>query len=91
MTFINGELTAQDSLEVSTIGPVDPLPYSPEQFTAYMSLDQVISAAGIETYIEIPVEDDFIQDGVLYYANSLSFGLKDDQLIYIEGIALTSE
>ncbi len=91
LTFINGELTAEDPLEVGEVGTIDPLPYYPEQFSAYMSLAEVISAAAIDTYIEIPVEDDFIQGGVLYYANSLSFGLKDDQLVYLEALALTSE
>lgn len=91
LTFINGELTAEDPLEVGEIGTIDPLPYYPEQFSAYMSLAEVISAAAIDTYIEIPIEDDFIQGGVLYYANSLSFGLKDDQLVYLEALALTSE
>jgi hypothetical protein len=91
LTFINGELTAEDPLKISEIGPIDPLPYSPDQFKAYMSLDEAISVTGIDTYIEIPVEDEFIEDGVLYFANSLSFGLKDDQLMYIEAIALTNQ
>ena len=91
LTFINGELTAEDPIEVGVMGAIEPLPYFPEQFKAYMSLDEVISAAGIDTYVEIPIEDEFIQGGVLYFANSLSFGLKDDQLVYLEAIALTSE
>jgi hypothetical protein len=91
LTFINGDLIAEDPIDISLSGPIDPLPYFPEQFGAYMSLYEVISAAAIDSYVEIPVEDDFIADGVLYYANSLSFGLKDDQLIYIESIALTGE
>ena len=78
-------------MEVTEIGTIDPLPYFPEQFGAYMSLDEVISAAAIDTYAEIPVEDEFIQGGVLYFANSLSFGLKDDQLVYLEAIALTAQ
>jgi hypothetical protein len=91
LTFINGDLSAEDPIEISQIGVIDPLPYFPEQFAAYMSLDEVISAAAIDSYVEIPLEDEFIQDGVLYYANSLSFGLKDGQLVYIEALALTGE
>ena len=91
LTYINGVLEGKDPIEIGDISTVAPLPYFPEQFAAYMSLEEVISAAGIDTYVEIPLENEFMQEGVLYYANSLSFGLKDDQLIYIEAIALTNE
>ena len=87
--FINGELIAEDPIEVSDIGQLDPLPYYPEQFSAFMSLDEVIAAAGIDTYVEIPLEKDFLEGGVSYFANSLTFGLKNNQLLYIEALALT--
>ena len=91
LTFINGELTAEDSIEVENLGALDPLPYYPEQFCAFMSLEEVIAAAGIETYVEIPLDKEYLEGGVSYFANSLTFGLKDNELIYIEALALTSE
>ncbi len=72
-------------------GTLYPLPYYPEQFSAFMSLDEVIAAAGIETYVEIPLEKEYLKDGVVYYAQSLTFGLKDNELLYIEALALTTE
>jgi hypothetical protein len=91
LTFINGELVAEDPIEVSDLGTLDPLPYYPEQFSAFMSLEEVIAAAGINTYVEIPLEKEFLKDGVVYYAQSLTFGLKDNELLYIEALALTTE
>ena len=91
LTFINGELTAEDPIDVDKIGTLDPLPYYPEQFSAFMSLEEVITAAGIDTYIEIPLEKEFLRDGVVYYAQSLTFGLKNNELLYIEALALTTE
>jgi len=89
LTFINGDLSAEDPLEIDDPGSLDPLPYFPEQFSAFMSLDEVIAAAGIDSYVEIPLEKEFIEDGVVYYAYSLTFGLKDNELLYIEALALS--
>jgi hypothetical protein len=91
LTFINGELIAEDPLEVDDPGLLAPLPYTPEQFSAFMSLDDVIAAAGIESYIEVPLDKELMDEGILYYADSLSFGLQDNQLVYIEALALTEE
>jgi hypothetical protein len=91
LTFINGELTAEDPIEVPDLGTLDPLPYYPEQFGAFMSLDDVIAAAGIDSYVEIPLEKEFLEGGVSYFAPALTFGLKDDQLLYIEALALGND
>ena len=92
LTFINGELEAEEPLEIEEeFGSPDPLLYYPEQFSAFMSLEEVIAAAGIDTYVEIPLEKDFLEGGVVYYANSLTFGLKDNELVYIEALATISE
>ncbi len=91
LTFINGDLIAEDPLEIDDVGSLDPLPYYPEQFSAFMSLEEVISAAGIDTYVEIPLEKEFLEGGVSYFANSLTFGLKNDELLYIEALALSTE
>ena len=89
LTFFNGDLSAEDPLEIDDPGSLDPLPYFPEQFSAFMSLDEVIAAAGIDNYVEIPLEKEFIEDGVVYYAYSLTFGLKDNELMYVEALALS--
>jgi len=89
LTFLNGELIAEDQLEIT--GPVDlaSLPYYPEQFIAFMDLDQVLSAGGIASYIQIPLEELYMEEGVMYFAEGLSFGLKDNELVYIESFAIS--
>lgn len=90
LTFINGELIAEDPIEYTANDQLDPLPYYPEQFSAYMSLEEVIAASGIDSYVEIPLEKEYLEGGVSYFAPALTFGLKDGQLIYIEALALST-
>ena len=91
LTFINGELIAEDAIDIDDIGSLDPLPYYPEQFNAFMSLDQIIAATGIDTYVEIPLDKEFLDGGVSYFANGLTFGLKNDELLYIEALAISTQ
>ncbi len=90
-TFINGVQEAEDPLEVELVGDLQPIPYQPEQFVAYMSLDEVIASAGLETYLVIPLEKELVEGGEVYYADELTFGLKDDELLYVEALALEIE
>lgn len=91
ITFINGELKGTDALDLEEIGPLASLPYYPEQFEAYMSLDAVLAAAGLKTYVEIPMEKAFLEGGDLYYGDSMTFGLVDGELRYLEALALIEE
>lgn len=81
--FINGESEGEQPLEA---GDVEPLPtaYKPEQFQAYMSLDEVVTAAQLQSYLAAPLEKSLLTGGEIYYAGGLAFGLKDGQLLYIE-------
>ncbi len=90
LTFINGDLIAEDPIESPDVGPLDPLPYYPEQFAAFMSLEEVVAAGGLDSYVSIPLEKEFLKGGVSYFAPSLTFGLKNNELIYIEALALSS-
>ncbi|MFO7944309.1 MAG: hypothetical protein R6U51_08445 [Anaerolineales bacterium] len=90
-TFINGELTGEDELDISEIGQLAPMPYDPEQFGAYMSLDEVLAEARLGTSLEIPLEKEFLKNGDLYYGESLTFGLVDGELRYLEALALIEE
>jgi len=88
-TFINGELVGEDSIELEGSPGLDLLPYTPDQFWSYMNLEQVLAAAGLDTYVEIPLEKEFLEDADLYYGEALTFGMKDGELRYIEALALT--
>ncbi len=89
LTFLNGDLITEDQLLMDTLGLVEPLMYYPEQFSAFMNLEQLIAAADIDHYVEIPLENGFVDEGVVFYSNGLTFGLKNNALIYIEALALS--
>lgn len=91
LTFINGDLISQDPVEWDSQVPVIPAPYKPEQFSAFMDLVDVITVGEIATYIEVPLNNELLEKGVLYYADSLSFGLQEDKLVYLEAMALIEE
>jgi hypothetical protein len=90
-TFLNGELDSSDSLDVGSLGSLAALPYVPEQFAANMSRDDVLLAAGVEDFIVVPLEKEYLESGDLYYADSLAFGLVDGELRYLEALALVEE
>lgn len=87
-TFINGELAGEDPLDVEIVGEIYPIPYRPDQFRAYMSLEEVLASAGLDRYLVVPLEKELVDGGEVYYAEELTFGLKDNQLLYIEALAL---
>lgn len=87
-TFINGERTAEDPLDVELPGELAPMPYRPDQFLAYMSLDALITSTGIDKYLIVPLEKELVDGGEVYYADALTFGLKDDELLYVEVLAV---
>jgi hypothetical protein len=87
-TFINGEMVAEDALEIAFEGGLVTLPYRPEQFMAYMSLDELIASFDLKTYLVVPLEKELVEGGEVYYADGLTFGLKDDELLYVEALAL---
>lgn len=85
--FLNGELVSENSTAVKAGELVDNL-YRPEQFTEYMSLEEVVSTASIERYAVAPMEDEFVEGGEVFYADRLAFGLVHGKLIFVESIAL---
>jgi hypothetical protein len=89
-TFINGEMVGEDPIEVD-ISDLAPVPYQPEQFAAYMNLEEVIAAAGLDSFLVVPLEKELVDGGEVYYADRLTFGLKNDELRYVEALALEVE
>jgi hypothetical protein len=87
-TFINGEQVSEEPLDVELLGELVQIPYRPEQFVAYMSLEELIAAAGLETYLVVPLEKELVEGGEVYYADELTFGIKNDELLYVEALAL---
>jgi hypothetical protein len=90
-SFVNGELDRVDSIGVQELASLIPQPYIPEQFTAYMTLEDVLVSSGLEDFIEVPLEKEFLEGGNLYYGSALSFGLVDGELRYLEALAILEE
>jgi hypothetical protein len=87
LTFFNGNLTETETTEIQK-NAYFPAGYRPESFIANMSLDEILSAAGVQEYLVVPLEDELLEDSEVYYAGQLMFGLKDNQLRYIETVLL---
>jgi predicted nucleic acid-binding Zn ribbon protein len=87
LTFLNGTLTESEVVNYHQ-APYHPAEYRPELFSANMTLNQVLTAAGVEEYLVVPLEDELLKDSEVYYTGQLMFGLKDNQLRYIETVIL---
>jgi hypothetical protein len=87
LTFINGALIEQEQGEPIQ-NPYHPTAYRPEQFSSNMSLEEVLSSSGVMTYLTYPLEQELVPNSDLYYAQQLIFGLKDNQLRYLETVLL---
>jgi hypothetical protein len=87
LTFVNGELVEESPLDVE-VGELVPQLYWPEQFKAGMKLDQVVAAAALQGWTVVPLESELLSGGEVYYADGLTFGMKDGRLRFLETIAL---
>lgn len=84
LTFEGDALVAEDSVDV--VDDVLAAPYESATFDAWMSLDEVIAAAGVVDYYGGPLDE--AESTELWFAPQLAWGLKDGRLVFIEGIAL---
>ena len=85
VTFVNGKFSASEASELQ--GGSAGWYYRPEMFTAYMRPEQVAEAVGFREWLIMPVEENLVVGATVYYANGLTFGVKNDNLIYIEMLA----
>jgi hypothetical protein len=89
-TFQDGQLAAQDPVELEAGAGVLAAPYDPDQFSAGMSLEEVLAETGVEDYVSGPL-DDLVAGGQLYLAEQLAWGMKDGELRYVEALALATD
>ena len=85
VTFVNGSISAVEASELQ--GGRSSWSYHPEMFTAYMTPEQVAKAAALDEWFIVPVEENLVDDAEVYYADGLTFGMKNGTLIYIEMFA----
>ena len=88
--FYNGEKTFEEAIPPVSPGWI-PAQYRPDQFAAYAGLKETLASAGIRDYFELPLEDELVRGGRLYFAPGLTFGLTGDRLIYVETISMAEE
>jgi hypothetical protein len=89
-TWINGVWDSYESFPALT-DEIIPIPYTPEQFTAYMDLEEVLGASGIDEFLQIPLEEELVAGGESYFADRLAFGLKENALLYVEAVGFSAE
>jgi len=85
LTFLNGELLGETQLPFSG-SVLEPMPYRPEQFRVFMTLDEISAVIGGQEVLEIPVEPELASNGRVYFAGQLSFALAEGELVYVETI-----
>jgi hypothetical protein len=90
LTYLDGDLVSEDMTEGDVGEPIE-TPYRPEQFRAMMEIGELIASTGIEEYIVVPVEKELVDGGEVYYAEELTFGMKDGRLLYVETLPLSVE
>ncbi len=79
--FENGEQLERSNIPLELISPT---PYQPGSFSAFVTREQVAASAGLDEWFILPVEKELVPDADLYYAEGLTFGLQDGELVYIE-------
>lgn len=86
-SFYNGHLNHEGLIDPPDPGWLPPM-FTPDQFEAYVVLQQVLDSTGIQDYFDMPLEDELIMNGRIYFAPGLIFGLADGMLIYVETISM---
>ena len=85
VVFENGEIISQETIPAET---VTPSPYTPAQFSAFMSRKEIAATLNLEEWLIIPVEKAVVEKAQIYYADQLTFGLQDEELIYVESLTV---
>ena len=84
VVFENGEQLERSKISLEKVSPT---PYHPESFSAFITREQVAASAGLDEWLILPVEKELVPDADLYYAEGLTFGMQDGELIYIETVS----
>ncbi len=85
LTFINGEMVSEEAIDFQA-GEVAPTPYGPHQFAAGMRLAEVLASTGLPSYIRVPVEDELVVGGEVFYGDRVAFGMKNGRLYSVEAL-----
>lgn len=90
VSFLDGQAAGEVPLETTSDG-IEPAPHRPEQFAAFMSLDELLGSRGLLSFLIVPTEPDLVLGGEVYHGDQITFGMKDDELLSVEAHALVPE
>lgn len=90
LSFLDGQAAGEEPLEV-TVDEIEPVPYRPEQFEAFMSLDQLLGSTGLLSFLIVPTEPELVLGGEVYHGDQITFGMKSGELLSVETHALVPE
>jgi hypothetical protein len=90
LSFLDGQAAGELSLDV-TMEDIEPVPYRPEQFEAFMSLEQLLGSTGLLSFLIVPTEPELVLGGEVYHGDQITFGMKNDELLSVETHALVPE
>lgn len=90
VVFVNGEKLSDEAAGTPEDAHVA-APYRPEQFSASMSLEDVLASAGISDNVRAAADPALVASGEAYFASQLTFGMKAGRLMAVETVPLEAE
>jgi len=90
ISFLDGGAAGEVPLDVN-VDEIEPVPYRPEQFEAFMSLDELLGSTGLLSFLIVPTEPELVLGGQVYHGDQITFGMKNDELLSVETHALVPE
>lgn len=90
LSFLDGQAAGEEPLDV-TVDEIEPVPYRPEQFEAFMSLDELLGSTGLLSFLIVPTEPELVLGGEVYHGDQITFGMKSGELLSVETHALVPE
>lgn len=90
ISFLDGQAAGEEPLDVA-VDDIEPVPYRPEQFEAFMSLDELLDSTGLLSFLIVPTEPELVLGGEVYHGDQITFGMKNGELLSVETHALVPE
>ena len=90
LSFLDVAAAGEQPLGV-TEEKIEPVPYRPEQFEAFMSLEQVLDSTGLRSFLIVPTEAELVLGGEVIHGDQITLGLKDGEPLSVETHALVPE
>jgi hypothetical protein len=90
LSFLDGQAAGEEHLDVN-VNEIVPVPYRPEQFEAFMSLDELLGSTGLLSFLIVPTEPELVLGGEVYHGDQITFGMKSGELLSVETHALVPE